>query len=128
MATHVDRMAGRLHDSFGRLTVDVESDEEDDEQPSTTAPKQNKSDNVVHLNRVGITVGSVVATLPSRPCKFYVDITCEKAEDVKFVAFRNMYCAYITVKVRLEGSDLRWYEAIPKHVLMAGGYTVAPLF
>ena len=50
-----------------------------------------------------VTVGPVTPTLPTRPCQLYVDIRCDRGPEqaVRFLAFRNLYTAHITVKARL---------------------------
>lgn len=48
------------------------------------------------------TVTPVTPTLPTKPCKLYVDVRCERGpETVRFLAFRNLYTAYVAVKARV---------------------------
>lgn len=55
---------------------------------------------------VFVAVSPVTPTLPSKPCKLFVDVRCERGpERVRFLAFRNLYTAYITVKARVSGAS-----------------------
>jgi|AntAceMinimDraft_1070359.scaffolds.fasta_scaffold60776_1 hypothetical protein len=48
-----------------------------------------------------VTVGPVTPSLPTKPCQLYVDVRCTKPERVRFLAFRNLYAAFVTVKARV---------------------------
>eukprot|EP00736_Rhodelphis_marinus_P008330 Rmarinus@m.13295 len=65
-------------------------------------------------------ISDPVTTLKKRPCRIYQDLQFSPPAKLRYLVFRNYYCAWITVKGKAVGTDGNefWKTLLHEHLLM----------